>query len=218
MPKIKPFEKYPTEYEAWFERNKALYASELNAIRTFIPANQYGVEIGVGTGRFAVPLHIRVGVEPAPALAALARKKGMSVYEHCAEALPFPDDIFDFALMVTVICFVDDIEKAFQESYRILKPKGLLIVCFIDKNSRLGQQYQQEKAESRFYEQATFYGVEDVTGYLSGAGFEDFEFRQTIFDPKAEGLQPVKKGYGEGGFVVIKGVKKTIHPSPCQPI
>lgn len=208
MAKISAFEQYSTEYEEWFEKNRSLYESELNAIQTFIPDKKYGVEIGVGTGRFAIPLHIKAGVEPSPKLADIARKKGITVYEHSAEALPFADSIFDFALMVTVICFLDDIEKAFQESYRILKKDGFLIVCFIDKNSPLGKQYQERKIESRFYKEAEFYSVEEVIGYLGKTGFADFKFRQTIFDQRKDKLQPVKKGYGEGSVVVIKAAKK----------
>ena len=64
MAKISAFEKYSTKYEEWFEKNNSIYESELNAIKTFVPENKYGVEIGVGTGRFARPLNITVGVDP----------------------------------------------------------------------------------------------------------------------------------------------------------
>lgn len=208
MAKIEPFEKYSNEYEEWFEKNSSIYESELNAIKTFVPEDKYGVEIGVGTGRFAVPLNIKVGVDPSPKLAEIARRKGITVYENSAEALPFSDSIFDFALMVTVICFVDDIEKAFEESYRILKRDGFLIVCFIDRNSHLGKEYQERKAESRFYKETKFYSVEELVSYLRKTGFSDFKFRQTIFDQRKDELQPVKEGYGEGSFVVIKSAKK----------
>ena len=173
-----------------------------------MPEDKYGVEIGVGTGRFAVPLNIKVGVDPSPKLAEIARRKGITVYENSAEALPFSDSIFDFALMVTVICFVDDIEKAFEESYRILKRDGFLIVCFIDRNSHLGKEYQERKAESRFYKETKFYSVEELVSYLRKTGFSDFKFRQTIFDQRKDELQPVKESYGEGSFVVIKSAKK----------
>lgn len=42
-----------------------------------------------------------------------AEKQGIRVYCHEAEDLPFSDSEFDFVLMVTTICFVDDISKSF---------------------------------------------------------------------------------------------------------
>ena len=42
------------------------------------------------------------------------------------------------------------------------------------------------------------------------AGFKDFMFRQTIFRSLSEtnDKEPVKPGYGEGSFVVIRGGKE----------
>ena len=73
MPKINAFEKHASEYDEWFIKNDPIYFSELNSIRNFVPQNKYGLEIGVGSGRFAFPLDIKVGVEPSPKLAKLAR-------------------------------------------------------------------------------------------------------------------------------------------------
>jgi SAM-dependent methyltransferase len=44
--------------------------------------------------------------------------------------------------MVTVVCFLDDVVRAFREVFRVLKPAGSLIVAFIDRESPLGRQYQ----------------------------------------------------------------------------
>jgi hypothetical protein len=42
MQKVEPFEKYAKEYEAWFERNKFAYLSELEAIRNQLPKLDMG--------------------------------------------------------------------------------------------------------------------------------------------------------------------------------
>ncbi len=59
------FDRRAKEYERWFSENAHAYASELEVIRPFVPEDGTGVEIGVGAGRFAVPLGVRVGVEMA---------------------------------------------------------------------------------------------------------------------------------------------------------
>ena len=47
--------------------------------------------------------------------------------------------------MVTVICFFDDVRKAFREVFRVLKPSGTLVVAFIDRASPLGKKYDERK-------------------------------------------------------------------------
>jgi len=207
MPKVAPFEKYTGRYEAWFSRNRYAYQSELQAIRKLLPDTGTGVEIGAGTGRFAMPLGIKFGLEPAKAMRRIARERGMVVAGGLAEALPFKDARFDCALMVTTICFVDDIEISLKEAYRVLKPGGAIIIGFVDRISSLGQTYQKYKDENVFYREANFYSTDETIFYLAKAGFKAFAFTQTIFRKLSEidGIEPVKEGYGEGSFVVVRG-------------
>jgi len=209
MAKTEVFEQYYNEYEKWFEKNKYIYLSELEAVKHFIPADKEGVEIGVGTGRFAQPLGVKIGVEPSDAMRKIAEKKGIKVYKGIAEELPLNDKSFDFALFVTTICFVDNIFKSFQEIRRILKDNGIIIVGFIDKDSPVGKFYQLKKERSKFYKPATFYSTDEVIKILKNTGFNNFEIIQTIFGEldKIRSIQKYKKGYGEGSFVVIKASK-----------
>ena len=209
MAKTDPFEKYPIRYDNWFERNKLAYESELRAIKKLLPKNGQGMEIGVGTGRFAAPLGIKLGIDPSKRMLEIAQKRGIRVIEAVAENLPFNNNTFDFVLMVTTICFLDDIEAAFKEAYRVLRPESPLIIGFIDKNSKLGRQYQQHKNNSVFYKIANFYSVHDVISYLKKAGFGNFSFIQTLYHKLSEitEIEPPKKGYGEGSFIVIRAIK-----------
>lgn len=183
-----PFDEQAVEYDAWFETHRDLYLAELEAVHSFIPASGSGLEIGVGTGRFAGPLGISLGVEPSPRMAALARQRGVEVIEGTAENLPFSDNSFDFAIMVTVVCFLDDVALAFREAFRILKPAGTLVIGFIDRESDLGKRYSQKKSQSRFYRDATFYSVRELEALLTKAGFSDFSCRQTLLSGEATGF------------------------------
>lgn len=212
MTRTAPFDEQANDYDAWFEKHPDLYLAELEAVRGFIPASGNGVEIGVGSGRFAAALGITSGVEPAPRMAELARQRGVEVLEGSAEALPFADDSFDFAIMVTVVCFLDDVAQAFREACRILKPKGTLVTGFIDRESELGQRYSQRKEQSRFYRDATFYSVSELEELLTKAGFSGFAYRQTLLPGEITGLD-VLEDHGSGGFVVIQA-HKTAGGSP----
>jgi SAM-dependent methyltransferase len=74
MPRSAIFEANVARYEAWFARHPAAYVSELLALRPFVPLAGRGLEIGVGTGRFAAPLGVAVGLDPSPAMLAQARR------------------------------------------------------------------------------------------------------------------------------------------------
>ncbi len=212
MPRVKTFEQHVAEYENWFVNNPLAYVSELHAVRELLPESGKGVEIGVGTGRFAAPLGIRVGIEPARAMAEVARRRGVNVVTGVAEALPFKNEEFDFALMVTTVCFLDDVDTAISEVHRVLKAGGSFIIGFVDRESALGKAYQERKNKSAFYKDATFYSVDELLVYLTRAGFADFSFRQTLFRPLSElhEAEPVREGHGRGSFIVVRAAKERV--------
>lgn len=201
------FNENAEKYDAWFDENKTAYEDELAALSELIPRQGTGLEIGTGTGRFASRLGIAVGVEPAARMAALARQRGIEIREAAAEALPFGDAEFDFALMMTSVCFLDDINKAFGEAGRVLKPAGSLIIGFIDRESELGKKYNEKKSQSKFYSRATFYSVREMETHLSQAGFSCFVYRQALFSGKSEDKR-VEPGFGSGSFIAVRAMKK----------
>lgn len=210
MPRVEPFEKYTSIYDYWFEENRLIYGSELEALRANMPLYKRGLEIGVGSGRFAAPLGISFGVDPSFMMINIARARGIKVISGVAENLPLADSSFDLVLMVTTICFLDDIECAFQEVERVLKKGGSFVIGFIEKNSPVGRTYQEKKAQNVFYKLATFYSVDEIVSLLRDSGFDEFRFTQTIFrDLKdIKYLEPVMSGYGKGSFVVVRAIKK----------
>jgi SAM-dependent methyltransferase len=210
MPKISPFEKHADQYESWFEKNHWVYEAELRAVKAMMPTVGSGAEIGVGTGRFAGPLGIKNGVEPSNRMRDFAQKRGIQALDGVAEKLPYDDSEFDFVLMVTTVCFVDDIGKALMEAYRVLSHGGVLIIGFVDRNSKMGQIYLNRQKENVFYKEATFFSAEELAECMNHAGFTDLTFNQTIFETLAETAEdePVKPGHGEGSFVVIRGRKE----------
>ena len=209
MVKIEPFEKYPIRYDNWFEKHRFVYQSEVKAVKEILPDYKKGIELGVGTGRFAKPLNIKYGIDPSYRMRQIAERKGIEVFPGVAENLCFKDESFDLVLMVTTLCFLDDVSKVFREVYRILQKGGYFINGFVDKNSKLGKFYQENKDKNPFYSIAKFYSVSDVVCYLKTANFNKFYFKQTIFQTidEIDEAEPVLDGYGIGSFVVVRAQK-----------
>lgn len=211
MPRVAPFNDYHQRYEAWFEKHKAAYISELLALRPFVPWEGRGIEIGVGSGRFAAPLGVKVGLDPSTAMLVHAAARGIETVEGRAENLPFAAGTFDYALVVTTICFVDSPTQMFSETHRVLRPGGRLIIGFIDRESALGQDYLAHQAESVFYREATFYSAGEVERLLLETGFSISGWSQTLAYPLPETreIEPLRPGRGQCAFVVVAAIRET---------
>jgi len=209
MPRTRPFDEHAQRYDRWFEENARVFESEIRAVGHLLPSSGRGLEIGVGSGRFAAPLGIAIGVEPSSAMRRLAESRGIEVVDGVAERLPFADATFDWALMVTTICFVDDLPASFGEAARVLAERGEIVVGFVDRDSPLGQAYLERKGESAFYGDATFWGAREVVALLSEAGFAEHEAVQTVFGPPGtvDSVQDFEPGFGRGGFAVLRARK-----------
>lgn len=205
------FNSHVEEYEAWYEKHEEAYLSEVAAIKEQfqkLPENLRGIEVGLGTGRFAEPLGIKEGIEPAMEMAKIAMNRDIEIMKGVAEHLPYSALQFDFVLFVT-ICHLDNVKEAFAEAHRVLKNEGSIIVGFLDKDQSIAKQYEEKRARSTFFKRATFYSVDRVEDLLKEAGFRNFEYNQTLFGKldQIKKVQDPKPGYGEGSFVVVKADK-----------
>lgn len=124
---------------AWY-RNQALR-------RAGLKAGMCVIDIGAGTGlvtREAVKLAGDpgrvVGIDPSPGMMACARLPGVRLVEGRAEAIPFPDASFDFLSMGYALRHIGDLQAAFGEFHRVLKPGGRLCLLEITKPERAWSQ------------------------------------------------------------------------------
>ena len=85
-----------------------------------------------------------------------------------------------------------------------------MIIGMIDKESPLGRIYELKKDKSKFYQHVRFHSVYEVVEWLRKSGLQGIKICQTIFKNLEEinAIEPIKEGYGEGGFVVISAQKK----------
>lgn len=206
---VSVFNESAEDYDRWFDSHPVIFQSELKALRKIVPQDGVGLEIGVGSGRFAEKLGIPYGLEPAQGMKPLAEKRGIQVVEGLAESLPFPDNHFDYAALITTLCFVKDPFKALQEAKRVIKPGGRIILGIIDRESPLGKSYVGKKESNPYYRFAHFFSTKEVVDLLRKLDLKKILIFQTLFGPPEELKQAdeVREGYGKGGFVAIGGKK-----------
>ncbi len=117
-------------------------------VRGGLKAGMKVLDVGVGTGLVAAQAceltgnpALVTGVDPsAGMLAASKLPAAMVLMEGRAEALPFPDDHFDFLSMGYALRHISDLGVAFAEFERVLKPGGRLCILEITQaKSRLGR-------------------------------------------------------------------------------
>lgn len=204
MPRPTPFDLHWRKYDAWYDRQETVYASELRALSRLHPAGR-GLEVGVGTGRFAAQLSTAFGLDPSLPMLRLARDRGIQAVQGRAEDLPFREQVFDYISLITTLGFLEDVDRSLHEIKRALKQGGRLIVGMIDEDSAWGKFYRARAGESLFYQNARFLLVPSVMAALQRASFQLEECVQTLRNPPphlVEAEDPIPD-WGTGGFVAF---------------
>jgi ubiquinone/menaquinone biosynthesis C-methylase UbiE len=191
IPSRRVFEDHAGDYDQWFEKHGDIYTAQVRMFHNALPDYGRGLEIGIGSGRFALPLGIRFGIDPSGKLAHMAKNRGIEVVVGEGEHLPYRSGSFDHVLMMTVICFLDDSKTVFIEVNRVLKPKGMLIVGFIEKDGEIQREFLHESTKGRFLRYAKFMSASEVAGIFSDADFA--------------GVSVIERSRG---FCILKGIKK----------
>jgi ubiquinone/menaquinone biosynthesis C-methylase UbiE len=165
MDVVEIFERYAERYDSWYDRNRDWFLREVELIKELAEDFKLGLEVGVGTGRFAEELGIRYGVDLSNKMLKLARSRGIEVIKADATALPFKDRTFDLVLFAFTLCFLDKPDEALKEAKRVLKDSGKLLVCFVPADSKLGMEYKS-RTDNPFYSSARLYTPAEVLDML----------------------------------------------------
>ena len=152
------------------------------------------LDVGCGNGVFTELLIDRcavrsvVGIDPSDEQLAYARARpGSRVAEFRrgdAMALPFPDDVFDAAIMALVLFFLPDPKKGVAEMARVIRPGGIVASYGWDVLGG-GLPYASLQSEMRAMGVAVpmppspgASGVDALRDLWTGAGLTDVETRE----------------------------------------
>jgi ubiquinone/menaquinone biosynthesis C-methylase UbiE len=213
------FDRNAEEYDNWYREEPGVLVleSEVKAIQA-LTLEGVGLEVGVGTGVFSSRLGVSFGLDPALKMLQKAKTRGVSVVRAVGEFTPLKDGCMDYVLFAFTLCFLTDLQASLQEAWRVIKPRGNIVLGFISKDSPWGRRYSRKKAEGhRFYKHATFYVVDEIEEALKRVGFKITDRVATLL----QGPDDVKIAeepstqLDRGGFICIKAMKQAVTPTPC---
>lgn len=208
---ISSFNEKAEEYDRWYreEPGSLIFESEAKAIEA-LALEGFGVEVGVGTGVFSSRLGVPLGLDPALRMIKIAEGRGIDVVQGVGEFLPIKSNCLDYVLFAFTICFLRNLRASLREAWRVLRPRGNIIIGFISRESEWGKLYSKRKAEGhRFYKHAKFYTTGEVEEALERGGFKITKRVATLSQgPEAVTMiEEPSSDVGQHGFVCMKGIK-----------
>lgn len=109
-------------------------------MRAGLGAGERVLDVGIGTGLVARealsligPTGKLVGVDPSPGMMGEVKLPGVELVQGRAEAIPQPDGAHDFLSMGYALRHISDVNAAFSEFHRVLRPGGRVLVLEISK-------------------------------------------------------------------------------------
>lgn len=232
--KAQPFDEYAEAYDQWFMKNENVLRSEVLLLKHFLMSPGRALSVGCGSGLFEHILKaehgiaIEFGVEPAEAMAEVARKRGMAVRPGVAESLPYEDESFDTVILNGVPSYVENLEAVFREVRRVLKSGGWTVVADVPAESSYGMLYAlaaqrgswddpllrgvapEHPYPVQFAASAHWRTTREKADLLKKTGFEDLAYAQTLTrHPRFsnDAVEDPVPGFDRGDYVAIRGRK-----------
>jgi ubiquinone/menaquinone biosynthesis C-methylase UbiE len=209
------FDVFAERYDAWYD--KPFGKSAFNLEKTCIASlcknlKKPFLEVGVGTGRFAEGLGMQYGIDSSVGVLRFAKKRGTTTIRGKGEKLPFPDKCFGAVFIIVTLCFVDEPTKVLEETSRVLRDDGSLILGLILRESPWANFYMRKGSSGNiFYKAARFYSLNELKAMLQEANLKITETSSTIFKAPTEKplrFENPRKGFHENaGFVTMKAEK-----------
>lgn len=231
---IKQFDQYAPKYDAWFLKNKNVLYSELKLVAHFLKNAGNALSVGCGSGLFEMLLKqeydiiVKYGIEPSKSMAEIAEKRGMVVELNTAEDADFGNNQYDTIIFNGTPGYINDLQKAFNKTYKALQKRGSVVVIDIPKESSYALLYNLAKALGtwdhpmlkgiqpkdpypiEFVKLANWRTTNEKVEMLQHAGFTRFDFAQTLTRHPVysdDAVEEPKVGYDRGDYVAICAYK-----------
>ena len=166
------------------------------------------VEVGVGTGQVALPLHDAgipvVGMDlSSPMLAKLREKRGgvspFPLVQADATHLPFRDHAFGAAYLRWVLHLIPRWPDALDETVRVVEPGGIVLILL----GSAGKDTPQAEVQRRF---ASLAGISFEPAGLSWGSYDELDAAMSRFGAARRALPSFTEVERDGIDVFIDGI------------
>jgi SAM-dependent methyltransferase len=222
----------PDAYEAWYSspRGRWIGAVEYRLLESLLrlDAGASLLDVGCGTGHFTRRFagNTRgtvIGVDPDEDALAYARTHATAGERYVAaraEALPFPDRSFDFAVSVTALCFVGRQDQALSELIRVTRKRFAL--GLLNRHSLL-HLTKGRSGKSGGYRGAHWHTKAEVRTLLASLPVADVTLRSAVVLPQGGALaRAVERCWPRailfGGFLAVSGGLQVTPRRPARPL
>lgn len=230
----KGFDEYAATYDAWFLDNPNVLASEVRLVASTLQNAGRVLSVGCGSGLFEKIMRdefgitVTDGVEPSPAMAEIARKRGLNVIEATAEEFSYPAGLYDTIIFNGSPSYITDLATVLRKVFDALPPGGRVVLVDVPKESTYGLMYNLAKALGtwnhpllegtyppnpypiEFVNVANWRTTAEKIELLEAAGFTSLSSAQTLTthplysDLAAENPVP---GHDRGDYVAVTAIK-----------
>lgn len=227
------YDEYASAYDQWFMNNENLFVSEAKMVAKALEVCGRTLSIGCGSGLFESYLKrecgivVTDGVEPSEAMAAIARKRGMTVTICTAEDYVAPEP-YETVMFNGCPSYIADLGKAFRNAYASLVPGGRIAVMDVPKESGYALIYNlamslgtwdhpllegikpPDPYPIEFVKSAHWRTRAEVLGCLKDAGFVNPHAYQTLLRYPCRSNDSVEEpieGCDRGSYVAIVAEK-----------
>jgi ubiquinone biosynthesis O-methyltransferase len=171
------FNEFASEYDSWYNEKKGSFIDKVETDSAFqmlkMSAGMKVLDVGCGTGNFSIKLaksgcHV-TGIDVSEEMLLFARAKAseQNIKIHFlnmdAQNLQFPDNEFDMVISMAAIEFINDIPKALEEIFRVVKVGGQVLIGTINGDSDWGKLYKSEEvSKNSVFQYANFKTLDDI--------------------------------------------------------
>jgi len=191
------------EYKRWYEIHYKIYESEKKAIRS-LGLNDC-LDIGSGPAVFSEVLgknSILLDISEV-----MLREFKYERIQADAHHLPFRDNSIKCSFVSVTLCFLENLERFFDELYRVTK--HFVGICIIPKDSPWGQFYEElGRKGHKYYSRAKFISKNELFTILSKKNFKIEKIVSTLFYSsfEEERIEEPKEST-DGSYLCIKASK-----------
>jgi ubiquinone/menaquinone biosynthesis C-methylase UbiE len=174
------FDKEADIYDSWYKTKTGNLIDQLEtdlAIELLQPKPGSKVlDIGCGTGNYSIKLAQAgckvVAIDVSQNMLDIAKKKTTELNLEIdfrlgkSENLVFPDNSFDAVVSVTAVEFFENVQKSFDEMFRVAKKGASIVVGTINKESSWGELYETESFQKNtVFKYANLVGKSELQSY-----------------------------------------------------